>query len=86
MWKADPEVLVTDLGDELVLLHPTKSQMFGLNAAGRLMWHHLPATTDDLTALLVRTYQIDAQRASADVGAVLGALAERQLVHPVHTI
>ena len=79
MWKA-AEVLVTDLGDVLVLLHPAQSQMFSLNAAGRLIWQRLPASTEDLAALLAQTYQLEPQQAAQDVQAVLDALLARQLV------
>lgn len=80
MWKKNPDILVTDLGDELVLLHPTDSEMFSLNAAGRLLWQHLPASTQELAALLENTYGLDAAQAQADAENVLNELSNRRLV------
>lgn len=60
MWLPNPDVLPTDLGDELVLMDSASSVMFSLNAAGRLLWQALPAevaqqdTRDLLQALAER--------------------------------
>ncbi len=80
MWTATAELLVTDLGNELVLMHPTESQMFSLNAAGRLIWQHLPATTEELAARLAQAYALTPEQAQQDTRAVLDALLARQLV------
>lgn len=79
-WTANPDVLVTDLGDELVLMHPGRSEMFSLNAAGRLLWQALPATPDTLTDLLVGHYGLGRAQAQADTAAVLSDLQARDLV------
>lgn len=80
MWHPNPEVLVTDMGDELVLMHPQRSEMFGLNAAGRLLWQKLPAQEPELAAALVETYGIDPAQAQADSASVLAELSARDLV------
>lgn len=80
MWHTLSDLLITDLGDELVLLHPGQSEMFSLNAAGRELWYALPATLDDLADLLVRRYGIDSAQALRDVQEVLTQLQERGLV------
>ncbi|WP_414656570.1 PqqD family protein [Deinococcus sp. VB343] len=79
-WTANPDVLVTDLGDELVLMHPGRSEMFSLNAAGRLLWQALPATPDTLTDLLAGHYGLGRAQAQADTAAVLSDLQARDLV------
>lgn len=80
MWTTDPDILVTDLGDELVLMDPRGSMMFSLNAAGRLLWQSLPASADVLAQRLQTVYGLDADQARADSQAVLDDLAARRLV------
>ena len=80
MWTMEENVLETDLGDELVLMHAGLGEMFGLNASGRVIWQALPATEDTLEGLLVSTYGLDADQARADVQALLAELARRTLI------
>ncbi|MFC5847090.1 PqqD family protein [Deinococcus petrolearius] len=82
MWQANPEVLVTDLDGELVLMHPARSEMFGLNAPGRLLWQALPRSEAALAELLAGHYGLPAGQARADVAAVLTALQDRGLARP----
>lgn len=79
-WTANPDVLVTDLGDELVLMHPGRSEMFSLNATGRLLWQGLPAAPETLAGLLTSQYGLDISQAQADAEAVLTDLQARDLV------
>jgi len=81
MWQVDVDVLVTDLGDELVLMQAASSQMFELNASGRLAWQTLPATTEQVRAALIEMFDIDADQAQADAHALLHDLAARNLIH-----
>ena len=83
MWTANPDILVTDLGDELVLMHPTRSEMFSLNAAGRALWQALPATLDTLGGVLARTYALSEEQAQADAQALVRDLAARDLLSEV---
>ncbi|MBZ9751353.1 PqqD family protein [Deinococcus sp. HMF7604] len=80
MWQVADGVLVTDLEDELVLMHAGQGEMFSLNASGRLLWQALPATEAELADLLTRTFALDAGQAQADVQAVLVALQARDLI------
>jgi hypothetical protein len=82
MWQANPDVLVTDLDGELVLMHPARSEMFSLNASGRLIWQALPQTGAALADLLAAHYGLLPEQARADVTAVLGALHDRDLARP----
>lgn len=83
MWTANPDVLVTDLGDELVLMHPQRSEMFSLNAAGRLLWQRLPASSASLGQLLQETYGLGEAQARADALAMLSDLAALDLLSEV---
>lgn len=83
MWQVNSEVLVTELDGELVLMHPARSEMFSLNASGRLIWRALPQTQAALGELLAARYGLSLEQAGADVSAVLQALAERDLARSV---
>ena len=83
MWQESEDVLVTDLDDELVLMHAGRSEMFSLNSTGRLLWQALPATEEALTALLAATFELSGGQAQADVRAVLNDLSVRDLIRPV---
>ncbi|MFW8626970.1 PqqD family protein [Deinococcus sp. ME38] len=80
MWRGNEDVLVTDLDDELVLMHAGRSEMFSLNAAGRLLWQALPASEETLTDLLRRTFGLGDVQARSDVRAVLHELVARDLI------
>ncbi|TSA79388.1 PqqD family protein [Deinococcus detaillensis] len=80
MWKANTEVLVTPLEDELVLMHPTSGEMFSLNASSRLIWTALPQTEDTLAELLATHYDLTLAQAGQDLRVLLQALQSRQLV------
>ncbi|WP_291429764.1 PqqD family protein [Deinococcus sp.] len=83
MWQRNGDVLVTDLDDELVLMHAGRSEMFSLNSTGRLLWQALPATEETLTALLATTFELPGGQAQADVRAVLNDLSVRHLIRAV---
>ncbi len=83
MWQANSAVLITDLGDELVLMHPERSEMFSLNATGKLLWQQLPATLDSLSHSLEQTYGLTPSQARDDAEAVLEQLRTRDLVNCV---
>lgn len=53
MWTPTPDALVTDLGDELVLLHAGRGEMFNLNASGRAAWLALPSDLEGIRAALI---------------------------------
>ena len=79
-WHADPDVLVTDLGDELVLLHSRTSQMYSLNAVARTAWQALPATTPALLAAVLATYDVPAGQARTDLDALLTDLVRLDML------
>lgn len=80
MWFINPEVLVTDLHNEMVLLHPEKSEMFSLNATARELWQRLPATQQELEATLASLYGLSTAQATEDVSQVMQDLLARDLV------
>jgi hypothetical protein len=75
-WVAvDDEVVILDGGDELYL---------GTNGSGALLWKALAdgTTRGRLIALLVDTFSVGADQATADVDAFVGTLASRSLLEP----
>ncbi|PTA67192.1 PqqD family protein [Deinococcus arcticus] len=80
MWETDPEVLVTDLGDELILMHAGRSLMYSLNATGRAAWLALPATTQGVGAALSAAFQVPAAQAEQDAHTLLVDLATQGMV------
>ncbi|SMB91842.1 PqqD family protein [Deinococcus hopiensis] len=80
MWETDPDVLVTDLGDELILMHAGQGLMFSLNATGRAAWLALPGTPEAVVAALCAAFEVDITQAEADARALLAELAARGVV------
>lgn len=78
-WQPNPDLLITDLGDELVLMHPGRSEMFSLSGSGRALWDRLPAADHELAECLQARYGLDAAQASADARAFLAELSARDL-------
>lgn len=79
-WEAHPDVLATDLGDELVLLHPARGEMFSVNGPGRAAWLALPGDTAHLASAVSAAYAVDTNRAERDLQVLLTELEERGLV------
>ncbi|AWT34981.1 MULTISPECIES: PqqD family protein [Deinococcus] len=80
MWTKVADVLETDLGDELVLMHAGLSEMFTLNSAGRVIWQALPGREAQLAQALTQVFEVDDETAAQDVRALLGELAARSLI------
>lgn len=80
MWSVNSEVLVTDLGEELILLNPQNSEMFSLNFTSRELWLALPADQETLAHQLAEDYGLSPEQAQADVAALIQELAARQLI------
>lgn len=83
MWQANPDVLVTDLEDELILMHVGNAEMFRLNCSGRVIWQALSCTTQDAGKALSVAFEVDAHQAHRDAEMLLMELAERGIIHPV---
>lgn len=79
-YEANEQVVVTDLGDELVVMAPASGKMFSLNSSGRTLWQRLPATVDELAAALCEAFEVSEADAQADSEAWLAALVEVGLV------
>lgn len=83
MWEVDPDVLVTDLGDELILMHAGRGLMYGLNATGRAAWLALPATTEAVGTALSKAFAVAPDQAQDDARTLLADLAAQGMVRRV---
>jgi hypothetical protein len=82
-WKKDPDILATDLDDEVVLLHPKTRGMYTLNETGRVIWQLLASETriDDAVAVLTATFEVDDDTARAHAAKLFADLAAAGLIH-----
>lgn len=76
------DVIIEEVSGETVILHIATNKLLGLNESGRVLLHELRtgAEREDLEILLVSTFGISRDRASADVGTFLDALRERDML------
>ncbi len=77
----NPEIIVTELDDELVLLNPRTQAMFTLNGTGKLIWQHLGKNTaEEIAVKITETFEIDLETATADTTALLESLEKSGLL------
>lgn len=80
-YNASPDVLVTDLENELVLLDARAGEMYALNATGRRIWFALPArTSDELANALLAEFDVTRAQALDDAQSLIAALQGAGLV------
>lgn len=77
----NPEIIVTDLDNELVLLNPRTQAMFTLNGTGKLVWQHLgKAGIAEVAEKMVEEFEIDFETALKDTTDLLGHLEKSGLL------
>jgi hypothetical protein len=71
-----------EIDDEVVALDVDTATYLSANASGRLLWRALAsgATREELVSCLVDEFEVDAERAGADVDAFIGELSQRGLL------
>ena len=82
-YEVNPDVLVTDLNDELALLDPRTSQMYTLNAVGLAIWKALSAggaREEQLVHVVTQEFDVAASQAQTDLGTLLNDLLGEGLV------
>ena len=78
------DVVVTDLGDQLVLLDPRTQEMFALDDAGRFIWQALPTSSlGQVADALAAHYGIGLATAAADVLDLVAELGDAGLLRAV---
>lgn len=70
------------LGGEAVIVVPRKREIHRLNEVATLLWQELEAerSVEELVDRVVEEFEIDAERAAADVRTFLDEMAKRDLV------
>lgn len=79
--KSDHQVSC-DLNGEVALLNLTTAQYFGLDQVGAHVWQALDGTkrVSDLVAAVLDAYDVEEERCTADLIALVGKLANAGLV------
>lgn len=79
---ATPRQLSTTLGEEVIILGLDDSLYYGLTGTGARIWElvQTPRTIDDILATITAEFDVDRQRAQADLDALLADLQLRGLV------
>lgn len=80
IYAAAPNVIETDLDDELIILDPGTQEMFSLNDTGRHVWRTLPATEQELVGAVLDGFEVTRAKAKADVRRLIAELLEARLV------
>ena len=80
-YYASPDVIVTDLDREIILLDPRNGEMFALNATGRCIWLSLPARSlEQISRAVTTTFADSPPFACADAEAFMMELTRNGLV------
>jgi hypothetical protein len=83
-YTTNPDIIETDLGEELVLLDPRTQEMYTLNATGRAVWQAMPAGDAEAIATIVTAaFAIDHAQATLDVRALLNQLSGAGLLRTI---
>ena len=82
LYTADPDVISTTTGDELVLLSLKRETYYGLNAVGARIWELLQqgGSVATLCEVLRGEYPIEEEELRADIRALMQDLAQHSLL------
>ncbi len=74
--QRSPDVLITELDNEIVVLHVSSGQIIGMSDTSRRIWDALehPSSLDDLTDQLVEEYDIDREICLSETTAFVASL------------
>jgi Coenzyme PQQ synthesis protein D (PqqD) len=80
--KRSPDIVATDLGNEVVLLNTRTQSMFTLNATGRLVWYAIEEhDLEEIAAQLEAAFEVERDEAKKDASALIAELRTAGLVH-----
>ena len=79
-----PDVMMQELGDELVLLDMRSEHYFGLNEVGARVWQQMSegCDLDTMVRTLTEEFDVDEATLRADVERLIADLADAGLVEP----
>jgi hypothetical protein len=71
-----------EIDDEIVILDASRSAYLAINGAGARLWPALVegASLEQLAEVLIDTYEIDTERATADASQFVATLSEQGLI------
>lgn len=80
-YEQNPEIIETDLEDELILLDPATQEMFSLNETGRMVWNELPTSSiTEIVTLIKNKFDVSSEIAEQDVNDLISNLSEAGLL------
>jgi hypothetical protein len=84
-FQVDPDVVTREIDEGLLLVNLRTGLTWKVNQVGAEICRRLDGATDVATivAELDRRYQVGAETLRRDVDALLGALQQQGIVHPV---
>jgi hypothetical protein len=82
LYKRAIELMEAELGDELVALDPKAGECFGFNSVATSVWRNLeqPRSFEQLRDALLEEYEVEPERCSDELEALLQDLTARGLV------
>ncbi len=87
--RCNPEVVHTQIDDEMVVMGPCDQQYYGVNAMGTRIWnvlHQQSMTFDSLCAYLTKNYEVDEGLCVADAKTFVEAMCAQQILLLVNDI
>jgi hypothetical protein len=87
-WKVAPakDQISSELGQEAVVLQCSRGIYYGLNPVAATIWRNLPQvpSTLQLSEIIVREFEVTAERCATDLLRVLQEMADAGLVEIRH--
>ena len=82
LLTADPDVLATEFGDEVVLLNLRDGVYYGLENVGAFVWRMLrhPVTMQAICDAIVDGYDVDRGRCERDLRTIIADLTNHGLI------
>ncbi len=76
--QRSPDVLITELDDEIVVLHVSSGKIIGMSDTSRRIWNALeqPISLDDLTDHLVEEYDVSRENCLSETKAFVASLLD----------
>lgn len=81
-WRHPEHVAWRRVGEEVVILDLKSSEYFSLNETGGLVWEKMGEGMDleAIRAELCAAFDVDSERAGADIRRIIDALSKRKLL------
>lgn len=81
-YRRATELMEAEVGDEIVALDAQNGQCFGFNSVAASIWRALaqPRTFEELKQALLDEYDVETERCSEDLRAMLREMSDKGLV------